>query len=280
MRYAAGVEYDGSAFCGWQFQPDQPTVQGLVEVALGQVAGLSSTLPVICAGRTDAGVHALNQIIHFDSPAARDEKAWVFGCNSQLPSSVAMKWVQPVSEEFHARFDAQSRRYRYLHNNARTRPAIAARQCGWSPRPLDTEAMHEAAQVLVGRHDFSAFRAAECQSKQPERKVLQISLKRSGDWLFLDIAADGFLHHMVRNILGSLLLIGQGDRPADWLQGVLSSRDRKQAGPTAAAGGLYFLGASYAPDASLPRYVDDELWRGAGLALPGPAHNSDRIARP
>lgn len=268
MRYAAGVEYDGTDYCGWQSQPGMPSVQAAIESALGKVAGIEHAMPVMCAGRTDTGVHALNQVVHFDTTAEREEKAWVFGANTELPAGISLRWARPVREAFHARFSATGRRYRYLLSNARSRPALARRCCGWVPRPLELQSMQQAAQLLCGEHDFSAFRAAECQSKKPVRQVHALAVQRIGNWLLLDISADGFLHHMVRNIVGSLVLIGQGDRPVDWLQEVLESRDRRQAGPTGEARGLFFLGPVYPAEFGLPESDTETLWQAAGL-IPG-----------
>lgn len=265
MRYAIGVEYDGSDYSGWQSQPTQPTVQACVEKALSEVVGSPDSVSVFCSGRTDAGVHALNQVIHFDTDVQRDEKAWLFGGNANLPDDIALRWARPVDDDFHARFSAVSRHYRYLLNNARTRPALASRRSSWQSAPLDVTSMDEACQALLGEQDFTSFRAAECQAKTPNRHISSIRWHRMGTWLQLDIQGNAFLHHMVRNIVGSSILVGAGKRPVAWMAEVLAARDRCQAGPTAAAQGLYFLGAEYPGYENLPRPEAEKLWSQAGL---------------
>ena len=264
MRLAGGVEYDGGAYRGWQAQPGQATVQGCVESALCQVAG-GAAIATVCAGRTDAGVHALNQVVHFDTAAERDEKAWVFGANANLPPDIRIHWVAEVSEDFSARFNARYRDYRYLIRNTRTRPALAAARCGWWPQPLDADAMHSAAQQLLGEHDFSAFRAAECQAHSPMRHLQEIRCERQGDWLMISVRANAFLHHMVRNIVGSLVKVGQGERSTSWIAEVLQQRDRRLAGETAPAQGLYFLTPGYPDTDELPQMDGQRYWAATGL---------------
>ena len=244
-RIALGVEYDGSAFNGWQSQPDGRTVQDVLEAALGTVA--AEPVRVHCAGRTDAGVHALCQVVHFDTAAERPDTAWVRGVNANLPSTVAVRWAQPVSEDFHARFAAQGRRYRYVLLNRPQRPALWSRYAGWHHVPLDAAAMQAAAQLWLGEHDFSAFRAAECQAKSPVKTLYRADVQRQGDWIIFDFHANAFLHHMVRNLVGTLVYVGKGAHSAGWAAEVLASRSRDVAAPTFSAAGLYFAGVDYDP---------------------------------
>lgn len=249
-RWAAGVEYDGSGFSGWQSQKDAPSVQAEIERALSLVADHPVT--VVAAGRTDAGVHALQQVIHFDSTALRAERAWLLGTNRHLPPTVALRWVQPVALTFHARFSAQARRYRYVIYNSRTRSALGHRRVCWETRPLDESAMHRAGQALLGEHDFSAFRDSQCQAPTPIRTVHALSVVRHGEQIVLDITANAFLHHMVRNIAGTLMEVGLGLQAESWVGDVLRAGLRTQAGMTADAGGLYFLGPQYPAPFSIP----------------------------
>lgn len=250
MRYALGIEYDGSEFLGWQRLTHGASVQAALEQALGRVA--DHPLEVVCAGRTDSGVHAACQVVHFDSEAVRSPYAWMMGGNSGLPRAAAILWVQPVAEDFHARFSALQRRYRYGLLNRRARPALLARQRAWEARPLDAEAMHRAGQALLGEQDFSAFRTAQCQARHPRRCLQQLRVWREHDCVWFEVWANAFLHHMVRNIVGSLLLVGRGERPEQWLAELLAGRDRRLAGPTAAAAGLCFLGPRYPARFELP----------------------------
>lgn len=243
MRIALGVEYDGSAFNGWQSQPDGNTVQDVLESALTTVA--ASSVRVTCAGRTDAGVHGLCQVVHFDTEAQRPDTAWVRGVNANLPDMVAVRWAQPVSEEFHARFSAQGRHYRYLLLNRPQRPALWSNYAGWHHVPLDADAMQAATQMWLGEHDFSAFRAAECQAKSPIKTLYRADVRRQGDWLVFDFHANAFLHHMVRNLVGTLVYVGKGVHPPSWAAEVLASRSRAVAAPTFSAAGLYFAGVDY-----------------------------------
>lgn len=250
MRIALGVEYDGSLFNGWQAQPQQRTIQTSLEKAISQVADHPVT--VNAAGRTDAGVHALNQVVHFDTDAQRINRSWLLGINSNLPHDIAVNWVQPVSDEFHARFSAQQRRYRYLLLNRMSRSAIQHRRMWWFYKPLDLEKMQQAAGLLLGQHDFSALRARECQAKSPIKTLDIIDISRRDDCISVDVVARSFLHHMVRNIMGILTTVGEGKRPVDWVTEVLASKDRDQAGVTAPPQGLYLTDVRYPAEYSLP----------------------------
>ncbi len=250
MRIALGIEYDGSQFSGWQSQPSGNTVQDVLERALAQIAGMP--LKVMCAGRTDAGVHGVGQVAHFDTEVSRPLSAWVRGVNTHLPGSVAVTWAQPVADDFHARFSARSRSYRYLLLNHAVRPALMQGKVGWFHGALDVAAMQEAAKLLLGRHDFSSFRAAECQAKSPIKTLYQADISRSGNLLSFDFRADAFLHHMVRNLVGSLLFVGKGVRPPAWMAEVLAACDRGAAAPTFAPGGLYFMAVEYDSAWGLP----------------------------
>ena len=249
-RFAVGLEYDGRAYSGWQFQPGLQTLQDVVQRALSRVA--DSPVDCVCAGRTDAGVHALGQVIHFDSTAVRAERAWRLGANTYLPPDVSVIWVREVPEQFHARFSATARSYRYVILNRDSRPARAAGRATWERRPLDATHMHAAAQVLVGEHDFSAFRAVECQSKSPVRRVERLEVERNTEWVTISITANAFLHHMVRNVAGLLLAVGQGESPPDRVATVLASRDRKTNAATAPPDGLYLAAVRYPAEFGLP----------------------------
>lgn len=249
-RWAAGVEYFGGAYSGWQIQHHQVSVQSALQAALSRVA--DHPVEVVAAGRTDAGVHALCQVIHFDSTAPRLPQAWTLGANTHLPPDISLRWVQEVAPEFSARFSALKRRYRYVLYNQRARSALLAGRVAWWTRALDAEAMHAAAQALVGEHDFSAYRDSQCQSPTAIRRIFSISVRRQGEFVLVDVCGNAFLHHMVRNVTGVLTAIGQGRRPVGWAQEVLDSRDRKQAGVTMPAAGLYFLGPEYPPEFKLP----------------------------
>ena len=253
MRIALGVEYDGTDFFGWQRLRVGPSVQAAVELALSKVA--AHPVVISCAGRTDTGVHGRCQVVHFDTDAVRDMRGWILGTCSNLPTSVAVLWALPVAEDFHARYAARSRRYRYHILNRPIRAALDARYVTWERLPLNAEWMHEAAQALLGMHDFTSFRALSCQAKHPRRKVLAISVRRDGENVFVDIEANGFLHHMVRNIVGSLLMIGRGERPVGWLAELLTACNRQVAGPTALSSGLTFIGPRYEAHWGLPEQV-------------------------
>lgn len=250
VRIALGIEYDGSRFCGWQTQTAGCGVQDALQRALAVIAG--HPVEVVSAGRTDAGVHATLQVVHFDTVAQRPDSAWVRGVNSFLPDSVVVLWAQPVNTGFHARFSAQTRSYRYLLLNHPVRPAIAAGRIGWFHAPLALEPMRAAAQLLVGTHDFSAFRAAECQAKSPIRTLHSLSVKQTGHRFSFDLSANAFLHHMVRNIVGALVYVGKGKYPPEWVGELLAQRDRSRAAPTFAADGLYLNAVRYTPEWGLP----------------------------
>lgn len=250
MRFALGVEYDGAAFSGWQTQTHATTVQDVLEAALSSVAGCA--VATTCAGRTDAGVHALMQVVHFDIEVVRPDSAWVRGTNANLPSSVAVTWARPVPESFHARYSALARRYRYLLLNHPVRPAVLHGKVGWHHAPLDLEAMRVAARYLLGEHDFSAFRASECQAKSPVRRLDCLDISVEGDLVVFDLQANAFLHHMVRNIVGALVYVGNGRQPPSWLGEILAGRDRAKAAPTFDAAGLYLVGVDYGSAWSLP----------------------------
>lgn len=247
QTWCAGVEYDGTGFRGWQIQqPGVRSVQETLCAALSYVA--NESIDVTCAGRTDAGVHAVGQVVHFQTRARRPQRAWILGTNSRLPDDVNIRWAEPVRVDFHARYAATSRSYRYVIWNRPTRSALWRHRACWVYYRLDAEAMHRAAQALVGEHDFSAFRAVACQSNTPWRNVEAISVQRQGDAVVMDIRANAFLHHMVRNIAGVLIAVGKGEADEQWPRRLLDIRDRTQAGITAPAEGLYFVGVRYPRD--------------------------------
>jgi tRNA pseudouridine38-40 synthase len=260
MRIALALEYDGSRFLGWQTQPGGGTVQDALQAALSAIAG--GAVQVTCAGRTDRGVHAREQVVHFDTEAVRPDSAWVRGANALLPDSVAVQWAMRVAEDFHARYAALARTYRYVLLNRPVRPALAARHAGWVHAPLDVAAMREAARLLVGEHDFSAFRSAECQAKSPVRTLQALDVQARGERIDFVLRANAFLHHMVRNIVGTLVYVGDGRQAPHWAGEVLASRDRSRAAPTFAAEGLYLERVEYAERWGLPA-----LARG-GLGVP------------
>ena len=243
VRIALGIEYNGAGFSGWQSQAQGNTVQDVVEKAIAAING--RPLRVVCAGRTDTGVHALGQVVHFDTDVERPETAWVRGVNAHLPPNVAVCWSREVDTEFHARFSARSRAYRYVLLNRAVRPALLSGRVGWYHRPLALEAMRAAAACLIGEHDFSAFRAAECQAKTPVKHLYRADIERQGDCIVFDFQANAFLHHMIRNLVGSLVYIGQGKHPPQWLAELLAARDRTRAAPTFDPAGLYFAGVEY-----------------------------------
>ncbi|KAF1709953.1 tRNA pseudouridine(38-40) synthase TruA [Pseudoxanthomonas kalamensis DSM 18571] len=255
MRYALGVEYDGSNFRGWQQLGASPraTVQKAVQEALSKVA--DHPVAVVCAGRTDAGVHAQCQVVHFDSDAQRDPRAWTLGATGNLPASVCVRWCVPVADDFNARFAARARRYRYRLINRPVRPALYRNTLAWERRPLDAGAMHRAAQALLGEQDFSAFRTVHCQARHARREMQRIEVRRDGEIIEFELQANAFLHHMVRNIVGSLAEIGAGRQAEDWMAKLLAGRDRTLAGPTAPPEGLVFLGPLYPERWNLPAEV-------------------------
>jgi tRNA pseudouridine38-40 synthase len=242
-RFAVGVEYDGTGLVGWQTQKDGPNVQDALERALSRVA--DEPVRVVGAGRTDAGVHATGQVAHFDTSAVRRPRSWLLGANTWLPPGICLRWVREAPGVFHARFSALARSYSYLLLNRDSRSALWRQRAWWVHRPLDEERMRAAAQALVGEHDFSAFRAAECQAKHPTRTIHQLTLVREGEFLRLDVTANAFLHHMVRNIIGTLAAVGRGDRPVEWVSEVLHGRMRCQGGVTAPPEGLYLVHVDY-----------------------------------
>ncbi len=250
MKYALGVEYSGTAYCGWQRQPHCDSVQQHLEAALGFVA--DHPVDLVCAGRTDSGVHAIEQVAHFTTSAERSERAWMLGANCRLPRDIRIKWVLPVSDEFHARYSARSRAYRYIILNAEVPSAIFHDRTSWEFRSLDHELMHDCAQMFIGEHDFSSFRAVGCQSKSASRCVHEVSVTRRGQLLYLDIRANAFLYHMVRNLAGTLIAVGKGERDKAWCSEVFQARNRDLAEVTAPAAGLYFLQAFYEKQFKLP----------------------------
>ncbi|MEW6690095.1 MAG: tRNA pseudouridine(38-40) synthase TruA [Pseudomonadota bacterium] len=249
-RIALGIEYDGSRFLGWQTQPGGGTVQDALESALGVIAG--EPIALTCAGRTDRGVHARAQVAHFDTAARRPDSAWVRGVNALLPEAVAVLWAHRVEAGFHARYSALSRTYRYVLLNRAVRPALAARYAGWHHAPLDLGAMREAAAHLLGEHDFSAFRAAECQAKSALRTLHRVQIERSGERIDFTMRANAWLQHMARNIVGTLVYVGKGKHPPAWAAQVLAARDRALAAPTFGPEGLYLEAVEYEPRWDLP----------------------------
>jgi tRNA pseudouridine38-40 synthase len=257
-RVALGIAYRGGAYHGWQSQPDGQTVQDHLEVALSRFA--DAPVVTVCAGRTDSGVHALNQVVHFDAPVERDAFSWVRGTNRYLPRDIAVQWCQPVADEFHARNSARGRRYTYVLLQSPVRPALEQGLAGWVFRPLDGEAMRAAALHLAGEHDFTSFRSAACQAASPIKRLNRIAIARHGAYWRFDFDGVAFLHHMVRNILGCLVAIGEGQRAPAWLADVLAARSRDAAAPTFAADGLYFAGPYYDAVHGLPEHTPAFDW--------------------
>jgi tRNA pseudouridine38-40 synthase len=249
-RIALGLEYAGTSFDGWQSQPTGRGVQDALERALAAVAG--EPVRTIAAGRTDAGVHATLQVAHFDTAASRPDSAWVRGVNSHLPPDVAVLWAQPVPDEFHARFAATARHYTYLLLHRPVRPALLAGRAGWYHRPLDVGAMGEAAAALRGTHDFSSFRASECQARSPVKTLSTAAVAGDGELVRFDFTANAFLHHMIRNVVGALVVVGAGKAPVGWIAELIAARDRTRAAPTFSAAGLYLVGADYDATWRLP----------------------------
>lgn len=251
MRVALGIEYDGSGYFGWQRQAEVDSVQGQLEQALSKVA--NEPISLFCAGRTDAGVHATGQVVHFDTNAVRNEGAWTLGVNANLPDNIAVRWAKEVDESFHARFSATARRYRYVIYNHNLRPGILRQGVSHYHGDIDADKMHIAAQALLGEQDFTSFRAIQCQSKTPFRNVHSVKVTRQGMYVIVDISANAFLHHMVRNIVGSLLEIGLGNQPLTWMADLLSLKDRNQAAATAKPNGLYLVDVTYPEQYQLPK---------------------------
>jgi tRNA pseudouridine38-40 synthase len=252
-RWVAAVEYDGTPFFGWQRQAQTPTVQACLEMALSSVA--NQTIEVHASGRTDTGVHAKRQVVHFDTSAQRSARSWLLGTQTGLHEGISVAWIQAVDGEFHARYSAVGRHYRYRIINRINRPALDRFRAAWVHRPLDADAMHQSAQALVGEHDFSSFRAAGCQAKHARREIHEIRVTRQGDDVFIDVYANAFLYHMVRNIAGSLMMVGRGERSISWIDEVLALQDRSQSGVTAPPHGLYFMAAFYEAHWGLPDEV-------------------------
>ncbi|CAG9296917.1 tRNA pseudouridine(38-40) synthase TruA [Celerinatantimonas diazotrophica] len=251
MRIALGIEYDGSNYYGWQRQQEVPSVQECVEKALSKIA--DQKVEVFCAGRTDAGVHATGQVVHFKVNCQRRLSAWTLGMNANLPTDIAVRWVKEVDDEFHARFSATARRYRYIIYNSAYRGAILGKGVSHYHFPLNETLMHQAGQCLLGEHDFTSFRAVQCQSRTPFRNVHHLNVTRQGDFVVIDIKANAFVHHMVRNIAGSLIEIGQGNQSVDWMAELLALKDRNKAAATAKAQGLYLVEVDYPQQYGIPR---------------------------
>ncbi len=250
MKIALGIEYDGSKFAGWQMQKHGTrTVQECVEQALSKVA--NQTVQVVCAGRTDTGVHATGQVVHFECDSPRQEKAWVMGVNTQLPDDIASVWARPVADDFSARFSATARQYRYIILNRPARPAVLSKKVTWKHGRFNVDAMHQAAQALLGEQDFTSFRSSACQAEHAMRHVHWVNVSRKGDYIYIDIEANAFLHHMVRNIVGSLIMVGQEVKPVSWMADLMLCKDRNQAGATAPADGLYLVKVSYPEETGL-----------------------------
>ncbi len=250
MRIALGIEYNGQSFFGWQIQEGVRTVQGCLEAALSKVA--NHPVQVFCAGRTDRGVHGMGQVVHFESDAERSMHSWVMGANVNSPEEVSVLWAQPVDETFHARFSATRRRYRYIIMNRKVRPSFLAGRVSWERRDLDEKKMAEAGQLLIGEHNFNSYRAVACQAKNPVRTIHSLEIHRSGPFITLDVEANAFLHHMIRNIAGVLMAIGSGERPIKWAEELLHVCDRTQGGVTAPPHGLYFVNVTYPVQYEIP----------------------------
>jgi len=257
-RIAVGLEYHGGAYAGWQAQAGLRTVQSVLEEALARIA--AQPIALVCAGRTDAGVHAVGQVAHFDAEVHRSARGWTLGTNTELPADVSVSWAAEVAPPFHARHSAVSRTYCYLIHNRGARSALAAGRAAMIYQPLAVERMRDGAAALVGEHDFSAFRAAECQSRTPVRRVHALTVEREGDWVLIRITANAFLHHMVRNIAGLLIAVGRGKAPPAWAREVLESRDRTRGAATAPADGLYLWRVRYPPAFPLPADPPRSAW--------------------
>lgn len=250
MKFAIGIEYSGTAYSGWQQQKHSVSIQQHLQEAIGFVA--DHPVNLVCAGRTDAGVHAIEQVAHFESDSRRTNRSWLLGSNCRLPRDIRIKWISHVDESFHARFSAYARSYRYILFNSEVPSAVFHDRCSWEFRALDHRKMHESAQVLLGEHDFSAFRAVGCQAKSSCRNIHYLEISRQGEFIYLDIKANAFLYHMVRNITGSLLQVGRGEKPVDWIEALLAGKDRNLGGVTAPAAGLYLQQVYYPELFSIP----------------------------
>jgi tRNA pseudouridine38-40 synthase len=258
MRIALGIEYNGANYYGWQRQKDVNSVQQEVDQAISKIANHPVT--IFCAGRTDSGVHATGQVIHFDTQSIRDMKAWSLGVNANLPDDIAVRWATKVDDDFHARYSATARRYRYIIYNHRMRPAILNNGLSHYPMALDEKKMQAASECLIGEQDFSAFRAIHCQAKTPHRSVHHVKVTRENNYIIIDVKANAFLHHMVRNIAGSLIVIGMGEQPTSWMAQLLKGKDRSKAGATAKAGGLYMIGVDYPENCGIVKSVPGPLF--------------------
>ena len=258
MRIALGISYNGQAYSGWQSQPSGKAVQDQLETALAKFA--NAPVSTLCAGRTDAGVHGLMKVVHLDTGLARDPFSWVRGTNRYLPPDIAVEWAQPVPDTFHARASATSRRYSYVLRESPVRPSLDSGRVGWVFRPLDQAAMQTAASLLVGQHDFTSFRASACQAKSPVKTLFRAAVARRGAYWRFDFEANAFLHHMIRNIMGCLIQVGQGLKPASWIAEVIAARNRDAAAPTFSPAGLYFVGPVYGSEWGLPQGTPGHDW--------------------
>lgn len=250
-KIALGIEYNGANYCGWQRQSHSPSVQESLEKVLSKIA--DEPISVFCAGRTDTGVHATGQVVHFEYSKERPNKAWILGANTQLKEDIAVRWAHQVADDFHARFSATARRYRYIIANTAAKPAILHSGLTWIRQKLNADWMHQACQYFPGEQDFSAFQASSCQSPTAMRNIHHLKVERQGDFIIIDIKANAFLHHMVRNIAGTLIEIGRGNQPYDWAQQLLASKNRSLAAATASPNGLYLVDVDYPSDYELPR---------------------------
>jgi tRNA pseudouridine38-40 synthase len=250
VRIALGVSYNGQAYQGWQSQTSGLTIQDHLERALGKLA--AQRVSTVCAGRTDAGVHGLMQVVHFDTHLQRETNSWVRGTNAYLPKDIAVQWAVSTSDAFHCRACATSRRYAYVLLESPVRPSVDAGRVGWAFRPMALEAMQAGASHLLGEHDFTSFRASQCQALSPVKTMLSIDISKRGAYWRIEFEANAFLHHMIRNVMGCLVEIGQGKKPPAWMLDVLAARDRRAAAPTFSPDGLYFLGPRYAPEWNMP----------------------------
>lgn len=249
-RVALGISYNGANYFGWQTQPDKNTIQDTLQAALSSF--LNHDVDTICSGRTDTGVHAFNQVIHLDTRQQRSERSWIRGVNSLLPNDIAVNWYMPVDADFNARYHAEKRSYVYIIRNTAVYSPFFDKKAAWIAKPLEIDAMRAGTGYIIGRHDFSAFRSSQCQAPNPVRTIYDLEIKQCGDFLLFYFCANAFLHHMIRNIMGALISVGQGKQPAQWLGYLLENKDRKLAAPTFSAHGLYLVGAQYKPQYKIP----------------------------